>query len=88
MSEQDGGNRDTRTDDLRVGLRTMIEAEYIPGDVVPVTSALYRVVHEPLEAGTDMKIFYAGEQFPFCSECGRKVRYLLPKRVLRNKVSN
>jgi len=66
----------------------MMEVEYIPGGVAPVTSALYYVLHEPPEAGTDMKIFYAGERFPFCSECGRKVRYLLPKRVLRKKVSN
>ena len=64
----------------------MMEVEYIPGDVAPVTSAFYRVVHDPPEAGTDMTMFYAGERFPFCSECGRNVRYLLPKRALRKKV--
>ena len=34
-----------------------------------------------------LKTFYAGDLFPFCSECGRKVRYVLPGRVLRKKIS-
>ena len=61
------------------------EIEHMPGDVVPVTSALYRVVHDPPEAGTHLKTFYSGDIFPFCSECGRRVRYLLPERLLRRK---
>jgi hypothetical protein len=63
-----------------------MEVEYMPGDVVPVTSALYRVVHDPPDTGEHMKTFYAGDRFPFCSECGRKVRYVLPSRVLRKKI--
>ena len=59
-----------------------------PGDVVPVTSPLYLVVHDPPEAGEDVQTFYAGDRFPFCSECGRSVRYVIPKRVLRKKISN
>jgi hypothetical protein len=70
--------------DRFIGLRTM-EVEYMPGDVVPVTSALYRVVHDPPEAGQHLETFIAGDRFPFCSECGRKVRYALPSRVLRKK---
>ena len=61
------------------------EIEWMPGDVVPVTSVLYRVVHDPPEAGTHLKTFYAGDIFPFCSECGRRVRYLLPERLLGRK---
>jgi len=56
--------------------------------VVPVTSALYRVVHDPLEAGGDLQTFHAGDLFPFCSECGRKVRYVFPSRVLRKTISS
>ena len=67
--------------------RTM-ETEYMPGDVVPITSALYRVVHDPLEAGEHLDTFHAGDLFPFCSERGRKVRYVLPSRLLRKKISN
>ena len=58
------------------------------GDVVPVTAALYRVVQDPSEAGLHLQTFHAGDLFPFCSECGRKVRYVLPSRVLRKKISN
>ena len=65
-----------------------MDVEYMPGDTAPVTSALYRVVHEPPSAGQQLKTFYAGDLFPFCSECGRKVRYVLPSRVLRKKISN
>jgi hypothetical protein len=73
--------------DRFIGLRTM-EVEYMPGDVVPVTSALYRVVHDPPGTGKQLKTFNAGDRFPVCSECGRKVRYVLPSRVLRKKISN
>jgi hypothetical protein len=48
-----------------------------------VNSSLYRVVHDPSEDGVQLKTFYAGERFPPCSECGKKVRYLLPDRSLR-----
>ena len=65
--------------------RTM-EVEYMPGDVALVTSSLYRVVHDPPEAGEHLKTFQAGALFPFCAECGRKVRYVLPSRVLRKKI--
>jgi hypothetical protein len=55
-----------------------MKVEYMPGDTVPVTSALYRVVYDLPSAGQQLKMFYAGDLFPFCSECGRKVRYVLP----------
>ena len=67
-----------------MGLRDT-EIEYMPGDEIPVTSVLYRVTHDPPEAGTHLKTFYAGDTFPFCSECGRRVRYLLPQKLLRTK---
>ena len=63
-----------------------MEVEYMPGDIVPVTAALYRVVHDPAGAGQHLKTFYAGDLFPFCSECGRKVRYVLPSRMLRKTI--
>jgi hypothetical protein len=59
--------------------------EYSPGEVVPLTSALYRVVHEPPDIDENLRTFYAGEDFPICPKCGMKVRYLLPVRVLRSK---
>jgi hypothetical protein len=65
-----------------------MEVDYMPGDAVPVTSSLYRVVHDPPEAGEHLKTFYAGDRFPFCSECGGRVRYVLPSGVLRKKISN
>jgi hypothetical protein len=64
------------------------EVEYMPGDIALVTSVFYRIVHDPPSAGQQWKTFYAGDIFPFCSECGRRVRYLLPKRFLRKKISN
>jgi hypothetical protein len=64
-----------------------MEVEYMPGDTVPLTSALYRVVHDLPSAGQQLKMFYAGDLFPFCSECGRKVRYVLSGRVLRKRIS-
>jgi len=59
--------------------------EYSAGEVVPVFSSLYREVHDPPEAGEHMRTFYCGESFPPCPECGPKVRYLIPVRVLRKK---
>jgi hypothetical protein len=59
--------------------------EYKPGDLVPQTSSLYRVVHDPPEEKEHLETFYCGERFPPCSECGKKVRYMLPSRLLRNK---
>jgi hypothetical protein len=75
-----------------------MEIDYMPGDVVPVTSSLYRVVHDPPGIGTQLQTFYAGQSFPLCAECGKKVRYALRCRViidekhfdvsLRQKISN
>jgi hypothetical protein len=59
--------------------------EYKPGDIVPQSSSLYRVVHDPPGKGEQLKTFYCGEHFPPCPECGKKVRYMLPSRLLRNK---
>jgi len=59
--------------------------EYVPGDIVPVSSSLYSVVHDPPHhPGYQLKTFYAGDDFPPCSECGENVRYMLPSRLLRN----
>jgi hypothetical protein len=62
--------------------------EYGPGDVVPVSSPLYQVMHDPPEAGQQMQTFKAGDYFPACSDCGRKVRYALPTRVLRKAIQS
>lgn len=35
--------------------------EYSPGQVVPVTSSLYRVVHDPPGEGEQLHTFYAGQ---------------------------
>lgn len=51
--------------------------EYKPGDIVPQTSSLYRVVHDPPGQGEQLKTFYRNERFPPCLECGKKVRYVL-----------
>jgi hypothetical protein len=56
--------------------------EYGVGDIIPVTSSLYRVVHEPGEEGQQFQTFCAGENFPACPRCGKNVRYLLPRRIL------
>lgn len=56
--------------------------EYSPGDVVPVSSSLYCVVHEPSDGGEYLKTFHAGEIFPPCEECGTNVRYLLPVSII------
>jgi hypothetical protein len=57
--------------------------EYRPGDVVPVTSSLYHVVHDPVEEGEHLQSFYAGEKFPPCPRCEIRVRYLLRTTHLR-----
>jgi hypothetical protein len=57
--------------------------EYVPGDVVPVSSPLYSVVHDPPTSGEQLKTFYTGDRFPRCSGCGKNVRYLLPITFLR-----
>ena len=62
--------------------------EYAPGDVVPVTSSLYRVVHEPPESGEQLRTFYAGEYFPPCAERGKMVSYVLPIRVLKKAIKS
>jgi hypothetical protein len=54
-----------------------MEIEYKPGDIVPRTSSLYRVVHDPSGTGEQLSTFLQGEHFPRCSECGKKVRYVL-----------
>ena len=56
--------------------------EYSPGEAVPVTSPLYRVLHDPLEGVEYLQTFYAGDQFPLCPDCGTNVRYLIPIKVL------
>ena len=57
--------------------------EYSPGEVVPVTSVLYRVSHDPPKTSENLQTLYSGDTFPLCPECGMKVRYLLPIRVLK-----
>ena len=57
--------------------------EYTPGDTVPLTSPLYHVVHMPAQNRDHMETFYAGEKFPPCPECGMRVRYTIPDRILR-----
>jgi hypothetical protein len=57
--------------------------EYGPGDVVPVTSSLYHVVHEPPKEGEYLQTFQGGDQFPPCPQCGMKVRYLIRITSLR-----
>ena len=59
--------------------------EYTPGEVVPVTSAFYRVVHDPLKEGEHLRMFYEGDQFPPCPECGNKVRYVIRVGLVRKK---
>jgi hypothetical protein len=56
--------------------------EYEVGDIVPVTSSLYQVVHDPPKEGRYFETFFAGEHFPPCAECGKNVRYLLPRSIL------
>ena len=54
--------------------------EYKPGDVVPRSSSLYRVVHDPPLEGEHLETFYCNDRFPSCPDCGMKVRYVLPDR--------
>jgi len=53
---------------------------FAPRDIVPVTSA-YRVVHDPLSIGDELKTFFAGDWFPPCLQCGERVRYVLNQSV-------
>jgi hypothetical protein len=64
--------------------------EYRPGETVPVTSSLYRVMHDhdSPDAGALYDSFFEGDRFPSCPECGKKVRYLISVRVLRKKSSS
>ena len=62
--------------------------EYSPREVVPVTSSLYRVVHDPVEKGEHLQTFHEGDTFPSCPECGNKVRYVIRVGLLRKKNSN
>ena len=57
--------------DCFIGLRTM-EVEYMPGDVVPVTSALYRVVHEPAGRKDSWKRFTPETDFHSVQNVARK----------------
>jgi len=57
--------------------------EYRPGEVVPVTSSLYHVVHDPAKEVEHLQTFYEGDQFPPCRECGMNVRYLIRITLLR-----
>jgi hypothetical protein len=41
---------------------------YKPGDIVPQSSSLYRVVHDPPGKGEQLKTFYCDERFPPCSD--------------------
>ena len=54
---------------------------YAPGEKAPVSSVAYRVVHDPPKSGPRLKVFFAGEYFPPCPDCGMGVRYLLPIRA-------
>jgi hypothetical protein len=56
--------------------------EYSPGDMIPVSSPLYRVVHNPPARGEQLQTFFAGDRFPRCSGCGKNVRYLLSSTIL------
>ena len=51
-------------------------SEYKPGDIVPRTSSLYRVVHDAPEEEEHLETFYCGEHFPPCPERRVKVRYV------------
>jgi len=59
--------------------------EYSPGEVVPVTSPIYHVVHDPPKEGEYLQTFYEGDNFPPCPTCGIKVRYLIRVELLRRK---
>jgi hypothetical protein len=57
--------------------------EYGPGDVVPLTSSIYHVVHDAVEQVEYLQTFFAGARFPPCPKCGMKVRYLIRATHLR-----
>jgi len=61
--------------------------EYSPGEAVPLTSPLYRVVHDCPKGGTYTQTFFTGDTFPPCPDCGTKVRYLIPIPVLKKEIS-
>jgi hypothetical protein len=55
---------------------------YMAGDRVPVSSSLYRMVHDPPREGERLLRFYADDHFPPCPDCGMKVRYVLASRLV------
>jgi len=55
-----------------------MEIEYEAGDTVPVTSALYCVLHDRPKQEQQLRTFYAGERFPSCPGRGERMRYALP----------
>jgi hypothetical protein len=59
--------------------------EYKPGDMVPVSSPLYRVVHDPPKEGVQLRMFYCDKRFPPCPECGEKVRYVFLGRFRKKE---
>ena len=64
-----------------------MDIEYEAGDIIPVTSSLYRVLHDPPKEGQRFETFYAGESFPPCPDCGKNVRYVLPRSILIRAIS-
>ena len=64
-----------------------MDIEYEAGDIIPVTSSLYRVLHDPPKEGQRFETFYAGESFPPCPDCGKNVRYVLPRSILVRVIS-
>ena len=65
-------------------MNNMAMNEYKPGDIVPQSSPLYRVLHDPPREGEQLQTFYRGERFPPCPDCGRNVRYLPPNKSSKN----
>jgi hypothetical protein len=61
--------------------------EYRPGELIPVTSSLYRVIYDSPREGEYMQIFYAGETFPPSPKSGTEVRYRLPVGVLKREIN-
>ena len=67
----------------RLCAKDMEMLEYRSGDMVPMTSSLYHVVHNPPKEGEYLQTFHEGDQFPPCSGCGTNVRYLIRVTALR-----
>jgi len=63
-----------------------MEIDFEAGDIAPITSPLYRVVHDPPKSHQELRTFHIREIFPPCPECGTSVRYMLPAKVLRNVI--